>query len=154
MWMEREYPSPSPTHTHTQPLHTSLYKQQISQLSQLRQQDVWRTEPALFSARLSVTTYTQICVRITLCDALRVPAPPSAKLNLSSPFFLRSQSGAYFQAAPILCANTAWSRERSKPPLPKAQCNCPVIVHSFTALKVGGGGGGWKSCEHSTSKIL
>lgn len=35
--------------------------------------------------------------------------------------------------------------------LPKAQCNCPVIVHSSTAQRVGGGGP--RSCEHSTFKI-
>lgn len=101
------------------------------------------------SAHLSVTTYAQVCACLTVCDALRVPVPPSAKLNLRPPPFLCQQRQASFLAAPILNANTACVSTSQpvsqgnvrKPLLPKAQRNCPVIVHSSTAQRVEEGGG-------------
>lgn len=131
----------------------SSYQRNFFQLSQPCQRDVWGTETASCSAHLSATTNTQVCVHITLRGALRVPVPPSAKLNLLSPFCSR-RVGASFQVAPLLSANTDGPRERSKLTLPKAQCNCPVIVHSSTAQSREEEKGGRKSCEHSTSKIL
>lgn len=45
------------------------------------------------------------------------------------------------------CVASQLPQKRSKLPLPKAQCNCPVIVHSSTAHEGGGHrlkGGGWQ----------
>ncbi len=75
----------------------------------------------------------------SLCHhALNEPPPTPCSLR-----------GGSFQAAPTLNANSVCvsssqpSSQGSVPklPLPKAQCNCPVIVHSSTAQRVEEGGG-------------
>ncbi|KAI9525023.1 hypothetical protein NQZ68_012533 [Dissostichus eleginoides] len=58
----------------------------------------------------------------------------------------------FAQATPIFTANTEQQPGIAHSPLPKAQCNCPAIVHSSTAQR-GEEDGGPESGEHSTSQI-
>lgn len=128
MWMVSEQPPPSTLHIvcHTFPSSprtaTRMFRGQRPHLPRLT----------------CLSHRTLRCVCLTVCDALRVPVPPSAKLNLSSP------SSAHWErpsSHPQRKHCERRSGECSKPPLPKAQCNCPVIVHSSTAQRVEEGGG-------------
>ncbi|KAI4812375.1 hypothetical protein KUCAC02_023773, partial [Chaenocephalus aceratus] len=47
----------------------------------------------------------------------------------------------FTQATPIFTANTEQQPGVAHSPLPKAQCNCPAIVHSSTAQRGEEGGG-------------
>lgn len=78
--------------------------------------------------------------------ALRVPAPPSAKLNLlishiCPPFICSLRGALLLGGSNSACVSSSQPAnqlgEHSKMLLPKAQCNCPVIVHSSTAQRVG-----------------
>lgn len=78
---------------------------------------------------------------ITVRNALWVPVPPSTKLTPHQTYTMSPASHTFlFQATQTV--KPASCQERSKLPLPKAQRNCPVIVHSSTAHE--GGGHRWK----------
>lgn len=100
---------------------------------------------------LSQSTLRYVC--ITLCDTPRVPVPPSAKLNLSSPFSSARKRGAPLaggspsspQTPPVngshpagLCEGGGGAFKAVAPQSPvQLPCYCPLIHCSE-------GGGGWR----------
>lgn len=69
----------------------------------------------------------------------RLVCPRATIHQINTPSNLHN--GPYFPHLPFQAAQIvqpASCQERSKPPLPKAQRNCPVIVHSSTVREGGG----------------
>lgn len=95
-------------------------------------------------------------MHVSYSDALRVPVPPSAKLNLLSPPSSARRVGppSRRHLKHSLCEHQAAGRgRRSKTAAPQSPvqlpCYCPLIHCSEGEES----GGSKKSCEHSTSKI-
>lgn len=88
--------------------------------------------------------HPQVCACLTVCDTLRVPAPPSAKLTAPTTLHLPVEGwgGSSLQAAHTLnfCelpAGGAFQTAAPKSPM-QLPCYCPLIHCS----EAGGGGGG------------
>lgn len=103
-----------------------------------------RTPARLACLSQCALSYEHLLLHLFFHSTLRLESPRATIYQINTPPNLHNLPRPPTPSVPgsSNCEASQLPQERSKLPLPKAQRNCPVIVHSSTAHE--GGGHRWK----------